>query len=237
MPPKEDAGHVGLKLLFAMCDAVDWSRNVVVDPVYAAPQYGIFLPKDRLARHVEWLKDRGYIDVEIDSPMGVAVSQAGLDEAKAWKARSLDAGSAPRVCILGAASVAREGLASFLREEGLEPMAEDASAPPGPPSLDALRAAIERARAAVVMLTPAPQEGSAPLALDPRLLLEAGIALGAAKDRTVFVGVGAAAEVAGSALGVTVLHFDGGLASRHALRTRLEELGCTPTAPVAAEKP
>ncbi len=212
MRRKEESNATALKVLRAMCDAVEWSPNVVVDPVYAAPQYGIFLPRDQLQRQVDWLQEKGYFDDELTSRHGVAISQTGLDAAKAASGPAL---SAKTVLVIGGRNLAaRERMEAFLRTVGLEPLEGDRQGKGR--GVEAVRDDVEHAQAIVVVMTPD----------SPSVMMEAGIALGLASERTIFAALGSRAPVPAEIAGSAILWVNDRAESRQALRARLAEAGC-----------
>jgi predicted nucleotide-binding protein len=138
---------------------------------------------------------------------------------------------------------ARDAIFTFLRALGLEPIEwEEAIAETGmgaPHNFDAVRAAMDVARAVVVVLTAEDRAGLLPdlagtqddedvaLRGQPRqnVILEAGLAMGADRDRTILVELGPIRR-ASDFDGLNTVRLSNVPQSRNALRTRLRTAGC-----------
>ena len=144
--------------------------------------------------------------------------------------------------VYGRNEAGRAAMFSFLRAVGLSPIEWDqAVAETGqgsPHNLDAVRSAMAASQAVVVLLTAEDQAGLLPelsgnkadrvLAGQPRqnVLLEAGLALGIASERTILVELGRLRRASDfEGLNTVRLSNDGG--SRNALRSRLANAGCS----------
>lgn len=137
-----------------------------------------------------------------------------------------------RVLVIHAHDASRHPLFELLRSWGLQPqsqwaeVATTASASP----LDLLQAASQVA-AIIVLLTPARSLGIDEEERDEsrrsrdNLMLELGLALGMAPERTVIVSHGEM-PLPSDILGRPVLRLDNRPTSRNALRSRLQTLGC-----------
>jgi len=138
---------------------------------------------------------------------------------------------------------ARDALFTFLRALGLEPIEwEEAIAETGigaPHNFDAVRAAMDVAKAVVVVLTAEDQAGLLPalagtqddedLALrgQPRqnVILEAGLAMGVDRSRTILVEIGPIRR-ASDFDGLNTVRLSNSPQSRSALRSRLKTACC-----------
>lgn len=144
----------------------------------------------------------------------------------------------------GRNTAARDALFAFLRSIGLRPLewshAIDATGLPSPMISEILDAALTRAQAIVVLLTgddevrlrrqfamdaePAHEFELLPQAR-PNVLFEAGLALGRAPDRTVFIELGPVKPFSDNA-GRHTVRFDGSTQRRQDLANRLRLAGC-----------
>lgn len=138
---------------------------------------------------------------------------------------------------------ARDAIFTFLRALGLEPIEwEEAIAETGmgaPHNFDAVRAAMDVATAVVVVLTAEDRAGLLPdlagtqddedvaLRGQPRqnVILEAGLAMGVDRDRTILVELGPIRR-ASDFDGLNTVRLSNVPQSRNALRTRLRTAGC-----------
>lgn len=138
---------------------------------------------------------------------------------------------------------ARDAIFTFLRALGLEPIEwEQAIAETGmgaPHNFDAVRAAMEVGKAVVVVLTAEDQAGllpdlagpqdedDVPLRGQPRqnVILEAGLAMGVDRDRTILVELGSIRR-ASDFDGLNAVRLSNSPQNRTALRNRLRTAGC-----------
>jgi predicted nucleotide-binding protein len=149
-----------------------------------------------------------------------------------------------RVMIVhGRNGAVRDAMATFLRALGLAPIEwEQAIKETGmgtPHNFDAVRAAMDVAQAVVVVLTAEDQAGILPafsgrdkdderLQGQPRqnVILEAGMAMGIDRSRTILVEVGPIRR-ASDFEGMNVVRIDNAPATRASLRSRLINAGCS----------
>lgn len=139
----------------------------------------------------------------------------------------------------------RDSMFGFLRALGLSPIewetARSATKEPNPYIGDVVDTGFELAHAFVVILsgddlaslhpslaaTDDSDDETEPLPQPrPNVLIEAGMALGMHRDRTILVQIGdlrGASDIAGR----YIIRFDGSPSSRHQLLNRLREVGCT----------
>lgn len=137
---------------------------------------------------------------------------------------------------------ARDAIFQFLRSLGLSPIEwEEAVGETGmgaPHNLDAVRAAMDVGQAVVVVLTAEDQAGVLPEIADPgdpdtdlrgqprqNVILEAGMAMGIGRERTILVELGAIRR-ASDFEGLNVVRLNNGGPTRNALRSRLVNAGC-----------
>jgi predicted nucleotide-binding protein len=137
---------------------------------------------------------------------------------------------------------ARDAMFTFLRALGLSPIEwEEAVAETGvasPHNLDAVRAAMDVGQAVVVILTAEDRAGLLPELADgqedemilsgqPRqnVILEAGLAMGVDRSRTILVELGPIRR-ASDFDGLNAVRLSNAPASRGALRSRLQSAGC-----------
>lgn len=139
------------------------------------------------------------------------------------------------------------GLKAVLRTAALQPLEwEEArrwTGEPTPYTLEVLKAAFERVGAVVVLFTPddavklredlltegdPEHERNGGHQARPNVLVEAGMALGLRRKRTVIVEIGTGMRPITDLDGLNVVRFSGDTASRAKLIDRLEDCGCEP---------
>jgi predicted nucleotide-binding protein len=169
----------------------------------------------------------------------------GLHELAVSSAAEMTAEPDPHVVMVvyGRNTAARNAMFSFLRALGLHPIEwEEAIAATGqgsPHNLEAVQAAMRLAQAVIVLLTAEDQAGLMPalagasdaedivLRGQPRqnVILEAGMAMGVARDRTILVELGPI-RAASDFDGLNTVRMSNESRTRDALRSRLQAAGC-----------
>jgi predicted nucleotide-binding protein len=139
---------------------------------------------------------------------------------------------------------ARSAIWSFLQSIDLHPLDWEEvvrqTGRPMPYMLEVLEAAFERNQAAVVLMTPDDGaflhpslrkrsdkafESEVTGQVRPNVLVEAGMALGLQRDRTVVIEIGDLRPLSDLA-GLNTIHFDGQVTSLHKIAQRLRGAGC-----------
>lgn len=206
---------------------IGFTDQEVTDPRRSADRYEVFKRTTDVTD--EW----------ITGPQG-GVSGAALGEV-GETTQPLD----PRrvMVVHGRNESARVAMFNFLRALGLQPIEwEGAIRETGmasPHNLEAVQAAMNVAQAVVVVLTAEDQAGLLPgLAPEPtdpdialkgqprqNVVLEAGLAMGVGRERTILVEIGAIRR-ASDFEGLNAVRMSNAAAKRTALRSRLEGAGC-----------